>query len=151
MSTQRMPTGAKLVSAFGFCALCYLAALIFKVHFKGQIAAGALPETSAIIGLIGGWRIIGSEVRKGWMSSMNSGVKTAVLCYLMALFLFSTEAMMEMALRRVYHGPMEALLGIFSKGIAYFQQSVESDLFIVLLGGGAILGLVSEWAARRWP
>lgn len=151
MSTQQMPTGAKLVSAFGFAALCYLAAMIFKVHFEGRVSAGALPETSAIIGLIGGWRIIGTEVKRGWISSLNSGVKTAALCYLMALFLFSTEAMMEMALRRAYHGPMEAILGIFTKGIVYFQQSVESDLFIVLLGGGAILGLVSEWAARRWP
>jgi hypothetical protein len=146
-----MPTAAKLFAAFAFAAVAFFAAEVFKPHMPAGTQFGYFSIVSALIGLICGWRIMGPEAGKGNWMAVNSGLKTAVCTVLLALLVFSTYEMLNLAFRPAYKGPMEAVVGIFDLAVEYFTTiALAWDVLIVLLVGGGLAGLMSEWASRRW-
>ena len=49
-----------------------------------------------------------------------------------------------------FDGPMDAVVGIFGVGVDYLMQTLAWDVIAVLVVGGALAGILAEWAARRW-
>jgi hypothetical protein len=145
-----MPTAPKLFAAFALAAVAFFTAEVIKGHLPPGTQFGAFSQISAIIGLLCGWRVLGPDAGRGMWSSANAGLKAAIVAFVLGLFIFSTEEMLVLAFRRSYHGPMEAVIGIISLAVDFVQQSFAPDVIIVLLGGGALAGCLSEWAARRW-
>ena len=68
----------------------------------------------------------------------------------LALLVFSTYDMFLRAFRPEYKGPMEAIVAVFDIGVGYLRAMAAWDVIAVLVGGGVLAGLLSEWAARRW-
>jgi hypothetical protein len=145
-----MPTAAKLFAAFALAVVAFFTAEIIKPHMEDGTQFGAFVPISALIGLVCGWRILGPEAGRGWYSSANSGLKSAVILLALALFLFSTYEMLVLAFRRTYDGPMEAVVDIVSIGVDYLSAIFAPDVILALFGGAILAGLLSEWAARRW-
>lgn len=145
-----MPTAAKLFAAFAFAALAFFAAEVFKPHMSEGTQFGAFVPISALIGLVSGWRVMGPAAGQGNWLAVNNGIKTSVCMLMLALIIFSIEGMLVLAFRRAYDGPMDAIIGIFGVGVDYLLQVLVWDVLAVLLIGGALGGLLSEWAARRW-
>jgi hypothetical protein len=145
-----MPTAAKLFAAFAFAALAFFAAEVFKPHMSEGTQFGAFVPISALIGLVSGWRVMGPAAGQGNWMAVNNGIKTAACMLVLALVVFSIEGMLVLAFRRAYDGPMEAIIGIFGVGVDYLLRVLAWDVLAVLLIGGALGGLLSEWAARRW-
>ena len=67
-----------------------------------------------------------------------------------ALLIFSTERMLTNAFRRAYDGPMDAVVGIFAVAIEYGSVLIKPEVIAVLVLGGVLAGLLSDWAARNW-
>lgn len=145
-----MPTAAKLFAGLAFALLAFFAAEIFKPHMPEGTQFGHFSFISALIGLVAGWRVMGPEAGRGRWEAVNSGVKTAAVMVGLALVIFSTYEMILRAFRPEYKGPMEAIVAIFEIGVDYFRTLLAWDVILVLVGGGALAGLLSEWAARRW-
>jgi hypothetical protein len=145
-----VPTAAKLFAGFAFAILAFFTAEIFKPHMPEGTQFGYFSFVSALIGLVAGWRVMGPEAGRGNWAAVNSGVKTAAVMVGLALLVFSTYDMFLRAFRPEYKGPMQAIVAIFEIGVGYLKAMVAWDVVTVLVGGGALAGLLSEWAARRW-
>ncbi|MGB3177556.1 MAG: TrgA family protein [Albidovulum sp.] len=145
-----MPTASKLFAAFAFALLAFFAAEVFKPHMPEGTQFGYFSFVSALIGLVAGWRVMGPEAGQGNWMAVNSGIKTSACTVGLALLIFSTYEMLHLAFRPAYKGPMEAVVGIFDLGVDYFRTLLAWDVLAVLIVGGALGGLLSEWAARRW-
>jgi hypothetical protein len=145
-----MPTAAKLFAAFAFMAIGFLTAEVIKPHMSEGTQFGAFTPISALIGLVCGWRVLGPAAGRGDVQAFGTGVKTSVVMVLLGLLLFGIERMLVNALRRTYDGPMDALVGIVQIAIEYAQVLVAWDIMAVLVVGGGLAGLLTEWAARRW-
>ncbi|MCB2116162.1 MAG: TrgA family protein [Rhodobacteraceae bacterium] len=145
-----MPTAAKLFAAFAFAVLGFFTAEIIKPHFAGSIPFGNFSFMSALIGLVSGWRVMGPEAGRGNWAAVNSGIKTSAVMVGLGLFIFSTYEMIVRAFRPLYGGPMEAVVAIFDIGVDYLFKILVWDVLAVLIIGGALAGLLSEWANRRW-
>lgn len=145
-----MPTAAKLFAALAFALLAFFAADIVKPHLPEGTQFGNFSFYCALVGLVAGWRVMGPAAGKGWWPSANAGVRTAAATVAIALLIFSIYQMLVLAFRRAYDGPMEAVVGIFSVGVDYFVHLLAWDVLAVLIIGGALAGMMSEWAARRW-
>jgi hypothetical protein len=145
-----MPTASRLFAAAAFTIVGFMAANVAVPHLPEGTVIGAFIPISALIGLVGGWRILGRETGKGMYNSALSGLKTTALVLLLATFIFATERMLTNAFRRAYDGPMEAVIGIISSGLEYGQVLLNPDLAFVLVAGGVLSGLLAEWAANRW-
>ncbi|MBC7141843.1 MAG: TrgA family protein [Rhodobacteraceae bacterium] len=145
-----MPTAAKLFAAFAFAVVAFFTAEIFKPHMPEGTKFGYFSFVSALIGFVGGWRVMGPEAGHGNWQAVNSGLKTSAVMVGLALIIFSTYEMFLLAFRPAYKGPMEAIVGIFELAIDFLLRMIAWDVIAVLIVGGALAGLLSEWAARRW-
>ena len=145
-----MPTAAKLFAALAFAVLAFFAAEILKPHMPEGTQFGNFSFYCALIGLVSGWRVMGPAAGRGWWEAVNAGVRTAAVMVAIALLIFSIYQMLVLAFRRSYDGPMEAIVGIFGVGVGYGMELLAWDVLAVLIVGGALAGMLSEWAARRW-
>lgn len=145
-----MPTAAKLFAALAFAAIGFFSAEVFKPHMPPGTQFGLFSFYAALIGFVCGWRVLGPEAGRGMLNSANAGLRAALAAALLALIIFSIEEMIVHSFRKEYHGPMEAVIGAITLGVGFVEKMIVPDVLIVLLGGGALAGCLSEWAARRW-
>lgn len=145
-----MPTAAKFFAALAFAAVAFFTAEVFKPHMPEGTQFGYFSFVAALIGLVCGWRIMGPEAGRGNWMAVNTGLKTSACTVGLALLIFSTYEMLLQAFRPAYRGPMEAVVGIFDFAVDFFVTLLAWDVLAVLFIGGALAGLMSEWAARRW-
>lgn len=146
----KMPTAPKLFAAFAFCAVAFFAAEIIKPHMPKGTQFGAFTQVSAMIGLLIGWRSLGPDSGRGNYMTSTAGIKAAALLVLGGLLAFSGERMLTNAFRKAYDGPMSALVDVIKIALDYGRVLLEPDVFVVILLGGILAGLLTEWAARRW-
>jgi hypothetical protein len=145
-----MPTAAKLFAAVAFAAIGWLAAHVYIPGLPQGTQVGYFREITALIGLIVGWRVMGTLIGQGYMQAMGSGIRTSVTMTFWAIVVFSTYTMVITSTKGFYDGPMEAVTGTFGIMLDYGVLLARQNVIIVLVLGGIIGGYLAEFAARRW-
>lgn len=145
-----MPTAAKLFAAMVLAGVGALAAWLVLVHASDNLRAGFLPVLAAVVGIVGGWRVIGRQAGRGYTGAAAMGLQGVIYMVFWVLVLVSTAKMLTLAWSQRYKSPMEAVVDIFGQGIGYAQLMNVPSVIMVLILGGMMAGLVSEWAGRRW-
>ncbi|MBK6466453.1 MAG: TrgA family protein [Rhodobacter sp.] len=145
-----MPTAAKLVAALCFAVVGWLAANAHIPALGENAAFGAFREISAFLGIIVGWRLMGSRVGQSYSDAVGSGLLTSIALVFFSLLGFSTYMMIKQSTKMVYDGPMEAVLGIFQYMMENAQAMLTPGVLGILIIGGGLGGYLSEWTARRW-
>ncbi|MEO5615692.1 MAG: TrgA family protein [Cypionkella sp.] len=145
-----MPTASKLAAAVAYALLGFIAAQCFVKYLPEGTPLGYFREITAAIGFITGWLVMGKLTRKGYREAVNSGLVTALLLVFWALLAFSLYFMIKKSMRMMYDGPMEAVLGIFQLMFDYGKMLVVPDMLGLILIGGIVAGMVTEWAGKRW-
>ena len=67
-----------------------------------------------------------------------------------ALLLFSGRQMVTDSMKMRYDGPMDAMLGWFSKMLENGKDMLTVGVIGVLVVAGIFGGPIAEWAWRRW-
>lgn len=145
-----MPTAAKLVGAFAFALLAFFTAQIVVPHLPEGTKYDYMWQVAAVVGMACGWMIMGPMTRRGYVSSVGSGMKTAVIATAWALLVYAIGEMLRQTLRNMYDGPMEAVVDIARIFIKFGAFVLFPDVLAVLLVGGGLAGMLTEWAAKRW-
>ncbi len=145
-----MPTGAKLMAAISFAIVGWILANYYAVNMPDASAAGPIREAAAVIGAIVGWMVMGPTVGKGYVEAAGSGVKTAVVLAVVALFLLALSEMIDKSVKLRYDTALEAILDIFQTMAQRSQALLSLGVFGTILLGGIIAGLLTENAGRRW-
>lgn len=145
-----MPTTAKLVAAVAFALVGWLAANAHVPALGENAAVGRFREITALIGLVVGWRTMGALVGQSYADAVGSGLRTSVTLAFFALLLFSIWLMYGQTGRMAYDGPMEAVLGVFEFMLEQGRRMLVPGVLGVLVIGGALGGVLTEWASRRW-
>jgi len=145
-----MPTAAKLVAAILTAALGYGVATLIVEHLPEQDRLNWMRETSAILGVLVGWRFLGKRVGGGFHHALGMGLSTALVLFVSGMMTFAFYEMIIRSLRKSYHGPFEALQGMMAIAIENLEYVQFADVIAVLLVGGMLVGLICEFAARRW-
>lgn len=146
-----MPTAAKATGAITFAIV---GALVANAYVPGMIdpgAAGYIREYSALIGAFVGWNVMGNSVGKKYLDSIGYGWKTVIALVFMALLCFSVYEMLRQSTRLVYDGPIEALLDIFLRMVDRAKALLTFPVISTMIVAGAVAGLLTEAANRRWP
>lgn len=151
MAQKLMPTAAKLFAAAGMAVVAFACAEVYKPHAPDGTQFGYFSIVSAGLGAIVGWRTLGPDLGRGYGKAISAGLRVSLVLLFAALVVFSFEHMLELAMRRTYHGPMEALVDVVSIGLEYLQQLLLPDVLGALFGGSILAGWLGEWASHRWP
>lgn len=145
-----MPTAAKLAAAILFAALAFATARATMGLLPAGTQFGSYTLICAGIGALVGWRVMGARAGRGLRVSLSTGVATSFVVVFWAVFLFSTQEMVENSIRLHYDGPFDAILSVFAIAADYAVVLVNPLVLGILLVGGALAGLVVEWVSRHW-
>lgn len=145
-----MPTGAKLVAAICFAVVGWILANYYAMNMPDASAAGPIREGAAVLGAIVGWMVMGPSAGKGYVEAAGSGIKTAVVLAVVALFALSLREMLDNSVKMRYDGALDAILDVFHTMAERSQALLSLGVFGTLLLGGIIGGLLTENAGRRW-
>ena len=145
-----MPTGAKLMAAISFAVVGWVLANFYAVNMPDAAAAGPIREVAALVGAIIGWKVMGPSVGKGYVEAAGSGIKTAVVLAVVALFLLALREMLTNSVKMRYDGALDAILDVFKTMGQRSESLLSLGVFGTILFGGIIAGLLTENAGRRW-
>lgn len=145
-----MPTAARLFAAIAFCVVAFLAAEAFKPMMPHGTPFGYFSLVCAGIGVLVGWSVSGVLAGRGTGAAIGNGIRSSVTIVFFALLLFSGREMVLRSLKKLYHGPMDALQGMMALIAKYALLLLNTPDLVILIGGGILAGLFTEWAARRW-
>lgn len=145
-----MPEFSKLIAAIVFAAAAYAAARAYGEVLPPGTRLHVFLPVSAGVGLLCGWMIMGPMLGRGYVAALGGGMKTMICILAWVLLIFSIVLMVRKALRKLYKGPMEALVDIFGLGLEHLML-MGHPVFLFTLAVGAVLGgWLSEWAQHRW-
>lgn len=147
---QPMPTGAKLMAAISFAVVGWIMANYYAVNMPDASAAGRIREGAAVVGAIVGWMVMGPSVGKGYVEAAGSGIKTAVVLVVVALFFLALREMLDNSVKMRYDGAMDAILDVFQTMAKRSEALLSLGVFGTVFFGGIIAGLLTENAGRRW-
>lgn len=145
-----MPTGAKGIAALSFAVVGWLIANAYVPNMPEAGQVGFFREYSGLLGGIVGWRVMGPSVGKGYKAAVGSGWKTVIVLVFFALLLFGTYEMLMQSVRMRYDGPIEAILDVFQRMRERAQPMLSVGVMAAMIVGGAIGGVLTENANRRW-
>jgi len=145
-----MPTGAKLMAAASFAVVGWVLANYYAMNMPDAGAAGPMREAAAVVGAIIGWKVMGPSVGKGYIEAAGSGIKTAVVLAVAALFLLAMREMLDNSVKMRYDGALDAILDVFQTMVKRSEALLSMGVFGTILFGGIIGGLLTENAGRRW-
>ena len=146
----QVPTGTKLVAAACFAVVGWVMSNYYAMNMPDASAAGPMREWAALIGAIIGWMVMGPSVGRGYVEAAGSGIKTAVVLAVAALFLLALREMLDNSVKMRYDGALDAILDVFQVMARRSEALLSLGVFGTILFGGIVGGLLSENAGRRW-
>ena len=145
-----MPTAAKMIAGVAFAIVAALAAFAYIPALPQGTSTGYFPELMAALGFLIGWMAVGRQIGRGYVEGISLGVRASVLIVFWALFLFAIYFMIMRSTKMIYHDAGEALLDVPMQMLRYGKLLASVNLVGVLLAGGVIGGVISEFVGRRW-
>lgn len=146
-----MPTAAKLVAAVLFAIVGWVAANAHVPALGAAANVGYFRELAGLLGVVIGWKVMGAAAGRGYREAVGSGLKTAIVLVFFALLFFSIYTMVGLSMRRVYDGPVDAVLAVFGLMMDQAKAMLTPWVLGSLIAGGVIGGLITERISRRWP
>lgn len=146
-----MPTATKLLSGILMAVLGWWVANLIVPHLPEETRIGLFREITAFLGLVVGWNFLGKRAGVGYAQTFGFGIGASAFLVFWMLIVFSGVEMVRRSLRKSYGDPFEALQGMLQIAIDYFVYLSPNEVWVTLVAGGAVIGLIAEWAARRWP
>lgn len=145
-----MPTAAKLVAALSFAFAAWVVCIVLEGLLPEAQRVGRLYPVSIAIGALGGWFISGAAPRSSYAEAAATGLRTATTVTICALFAFALGTMIQISLRGLYRGPMDAVLDVFNEFMDFGVMILNAPTLAAIALGGIFAGMLTESAGRRW-
>lgn len=145
-----MPTAAKLAAALLFALLGALGAELAKQSLPPEIRTQWLTQTSAGLGFVVGWFMVGPRAGRGLRAASGLGATAAAVMAVLGLLGGSAREMLDRAVHMRYHHVGEAMQDVIMIAITYGGYVLTPQFIALGLIGGMIGGLITEAVGRRW-
>ena len=144
-----MPTASRLIAALCLAALAWVLSEMVKPLFEENKQFGNFSIINVAIGLIVGWRVIGSRAGRGIAASINNGLTGGLVLYFWVLFLHSGYKMFQVSMRGRYDGAFDAAGAVFDIMYENAVTTATGLVIISLVLGSVMTGVVAEFTAER--
>ncbi|MEQ9259211.1 MAG: TrgA family protein, partial [Roseovarius sp.] len=139
-----MPTAGRAVAALGLGALAWYASGMVIALWPNQMDFGLFRPISAGLGVLVGWRVMGTRLGRGLMGGLSAGLTGLGALLFWCFLLFSFYEMIQRSLDLRYEGPVEAIQGMFEIAFEYAQNIYYWPLIGFLVLGAVVIALIAE-------
>ena len=146
-----MPTAARLTAAL-VLVMAGLAAVYFVLPLLPDSQPRDLlyPITLGFAAVVG-WMFIGGRAGDGIVNAAFNGLTGGFLWTLATLFAFGVGRMWQLAFRRQYQDPFDAVLAVFEETVLYGQYVLNYNVLLSVAIGALLAGILAELADKRFP
>ncbi|MDU9003834.1 TrgA family protein [Sedimentitalea todarodis] len=145
-----MPTTSRLVAAVCLALLAYVLSRVVMPLMPEGMNFGYFIYVNMGLGVLIGWNVIGSRAGRGTTAAINNGLTGVVALIFWGLFVQGCYEMFDQAMNNRFDGPFEALVAILEIAAEYALILLTPTFILTALLGGALSGLATECAWRRW-
>lgn len=145
-----MPTAARLLAALGMACLAFVVSGQVIPLFPEGKYFGYFTQINMGLGALTGWVVMGPRGGRGFVPAINNGLTGTLVMVFWCLVVYGIIDMVGLAMRNRYGGPLEAGVAIFEIALEYFLIILRQNIVLTLVLGGAAVGLLTDFAARRW-
>jgi len=145
-----MPTAARLAAAFLLAALAWILSDLIRPLMPEGTPMGRFNYVNVVIAICVGWVVVGSRAGRGFVPAINNGVTGVVVLILWGLGVHACYEMFRLAMRNRYDGPMEAITAIFLIGSEFGVMIMTYSVMVPALIGAIVVGLGTDFVAKRW-
>ena len=146
-----MPTASKLIGAILFGAMGLAIAWLIVPTLEGADSRKPWIPIFGAVGLWAGWSIMGRGTRQGYGPAVGIGLTAAAALAFVGLFVMSFWRMWARAMDGGFGAdPVGAVVSIFTNIADYAVQLVTPQIGLILVVGGLLGGIVSEFVGRRF-
>lgn len=145
-----MPTTSRLVAAICLAFLAFVLSRQIMPLMPEGMNFGYFIYVNMAIGVVVGWKVMGGRTGRGTTSAINNGLTGVAALIFWGLLVQACYEMINRALSNRFDNPFEALLAILEIGAEYGMILLTPAIILTALVGGALSGLATEFAWRRW-
>ncbi len=151
-----MFTAARLVAAILFAVIGFYAARqvtegLPDTLFPDGLTHDLFEPSIAAIGLWQGWVVMGKLVKRGYSAAIGNGIRTSVQITLFGLGFYALREMFIRSSDLRYTDFGVAVMDALNLFIEYGGEFLRvTPAILVLLVGGAIAGILTEYASKIW-
>ncbi|KAA9009824.1 TrgA family protein [Histidinibacterium aquaticum] len=147
-----MLTFAHVVAAVLYGALAWgVSEILIEPLFPEGFNPGYFAEVNAAVGALTGWIVMGSRAAGvGLGGSISIGFTTTIMVVFWCLFVQSFWEMIRRSLEMQYDGGMEAIVAVFEMIAENLVLMSTVEVWVALLVGGVLAGLVTGFFGRIW-
>ena len=145
-----MLTAGRLVAAIYFAGFAFMLTSVVIPMLPGQTGLGHFTNINCLVGLAAGWFVMGPRAKGTLRNATGAGFTAAIAGFVAALFIHAGVEMVKLALRKRYDGGVEAIIGVIQEAWKFLIIVASMEVFLMILIGGAIGGLIARSAAMRW-
>ncbi len=146
-----MPTAGRLAGALAFLIYGWYIGIALGPFFPEGNPPDFIIPMSIIVGILCGWMIVGTRADKGYVAAVGHGLTGAFAFIFWIIFLVSFYNMIRKSLRRLYDGPMDAVVDVFALMVKFGNDLLDVNLIIAVASGGIICAFLAEYFAKRYP
>lgn len=145
-----MPTAARLVAALCLAVVALAVSLQVMPRMPESTDFGYFVPLNIGLGLVCGWAVMGRHERLGTVGAVNNGIAGVAVLVFWGVVVQGGYEMFRLAMNRRYHGPLEAIYGVFELSVGYAQVLVAPAILATLVIGGILSGIITEFAGKMW-
>lgn len=145
-----MPTAARLVGAISFTFLAFVISTMIIPLLPEGTKTDSLWMLNCAVGLFCGWKVMGPRGVGTRVDALAGGVTTALVAFLLALFLHASIRMVHLSLRKIYKGATEAVVAVFDISLNWALLFMTTEVITTLIAGGIFCGYLSWKAGKHW-
>ncbi len=147
-----MPTAARLIAAI-FMGIAGVIVIIVSVNEYPDAAYDQFPMavTAAVIGLVVGWRGLGSKIGVEEVKATSLGLRAGVSAFFWTLFMFGLWRMIQGIMKHEFYQPLSAIMALLWEMIRIGKLAVMNmPVLITIIILSWMAGIVTKNAWLKW-
>ncbi len=145
-----MPTAARLVALICLALLGWTMATIVAPIVKDADDGNVWFGGFSLAGAIAGWMFLGKKVGNPAYKAAFNGINAVIYGFFIIVFMATLGAIWDAMGYHAYRTIEDLLVGLTSNALAYLSYIRHPDVILYGVVGGALSGIISEMAHRRW-
>lgn len=146
-----MPTAAKLMAAICLALLAFIVSQMIMPLMPERSYFGYFVPINMAVGALVGWVIMAPRAGHGMAAGITNGLTGAFMLVFWGLATHAVIRMLDLSMQRRYDGVGEGLLAVLTISAEFILVMATVPIGIVLIVGGILSGIATNFAERRWP
>ncbi len=146
-----MTTAARLVAALCLAGLALIGSRYIMTSIMPDTTVfGYFLWVNIVLGLVVGWRVLGSRVGRGMANGISAGITATAALVFWGVTAQAINEMLRLALRHRYGSPMEAVIGVFQLFLDFGAHLLDGGFIGLMVVGAVLSGMLAEVVSRNW-